>query len=235
MLTSMRKYEKIEIANQLLDGENYSNQRLSKFVAVESSFTNCSFENMKINDVCFGGGINQTKYIGCSFDNSSFSSNVVGVARFEKCSFRNVKIKKMFCLEVDFIECVFSGEMKQGNFLGAFTPLGGVSTTNEIINNDFAEMNIGDVGFVDIDLRLQKFPKLDRLVKVLNISDFLVESKKKANTLVGNGLKDDVLKVIQILELISEGGNNQMLVDKSLFPKNLLNAVNMIFELYQQP
>ncbi|MCG7564649.1 hypothetical protein [Pseudoalteromonas sp. McH1-42] len=218
----------IEIFNQRLKSESFSGQKVSKFIAVESEFLDCSFKDMSIKDICFGGGSKQTRYVNCNFDNSTFSSNVPGVARFENCSFKNVKVRKLFCVDVEFIDCVFSGELKQGNFVGIHREIDGTSKTNEYKNNDFSELAFGDVGFIDIDLSLQKFPHRGALAVITDVSRFLTNAKAEIEKIVEHSMYDDAAKVLTILEMESEGGNNQLLVDKFSFPKKLQEAAELV-------
>ncbi|WP_125564211.1 hypothetical protein [Pseudoalteromonas rubra] len=218
----------IEIFNQRLKSESFSGQKVSKFIAVESEFLDCSFKDMSIKDICFGGGSKQTRYVNCNFDNSKFSSNVPGVARFENCSFKNVKVRKLFCVDVEFIDCVFSGELKQGNFVGIHREIDGTSKTNEYKNNDFSELAFGDVGFVDIDLSLQKFPHRGALAVITDVSRFLTNAKVEIEKIAEHSMYDDAAKVLTILEMESERGNNQLLVDKLSFPKKLQEAAELV-------
>jgi len=218
----------IEIFNKVIKSKVFSGEKLSKFIAAESEFIDCSFEGMNIKDICFGAGIQKTKYINCSFDNSTFSSNVPGVARFEGCSFKNIKIKKFFCVDVEFVDCVFSGEIKQGNFLGVNKPLNGKPKVNEYRNNDFSQLNLVDVGFVSIDLTLQKFPKNDYLILITDMTKFLLACEIKAKSISDINLYDNAKLVINILSLESEGGNNQLLLDLNSFPKRLQKAAEFI-------
>jgi uncharacterized protein YjbI with pentapeptide repeats len=144
--------DNIEVFGRRLKLESFAGRKVSKFLAVESEFVECSFEDMEIKDICFGGGASQTRYLNCSFDNSVFSSNVAGTARFENCSFKNVTIKKLFCVKVEFVNCVFTGEITKGNFAGVNDGLDGSSTRNEYIGNDFRGLDLKDVGFANVDL-----------------------------------------------------------------------------------
>ncbi|KPV93713.1 hypothetical protein AN214_04251 [Pseudoalteromonas sp. P1-9] len=218
----------IEIFNQRLKSESFSGQKVNKFIAVESEFLDCSFQDMIIKDICFGGGTKQTKYVNCTFDNTSFSSNVLGVARFENCSFKNVKVKKFFCIDAEFINCVFSGEIKQGNFVGKHRDVDGKTRTNEIQDNDFTGLVFGDVGFTNIDLSMQKFTQNENLAVITDVSSFISNIKSEVEKITDFAMYDSAVKVLTILEMESDGGNNQMLVDKLSFPKKLQEAAELV-------
>lgn len=221
--------EDIEIFNKRMRCKSFSGKKLSKFLAVESEFINCHFENMSIKDVCFGGGSKQTLYFGCIFDNSVFSSNAPGVARFENCSFRNIKIKKFFCVDVEMIDCTFSGEIEQGNFIGVHRDVSGEISVNEFRGNDFSDLRLGDVGFSGLDLTAQKMPVGSDFLVISNVKNFLTKVRTDCASIKNQQLSDAILRVLGIMALESEGGNNQMFVDRRSFPIDLKDAMDFIF------
>lgn len=218
----------IEIIKKRLKSESFSGKKVSKFVAVECEFVDCSFQNMNIKDICFGGGSKPTRYVNCTFDNTTFSSNAPGLARFESCSFKNVTVGKLFCVDVEFIECVFSGEIKQGNFVGIHREIDGTSKVNEFKDNDFTGLTLGDVGFMGIDLTLQKFPQSRALTIITDVSSFLSSAKAEIENITDTSTYDAAVKVLTIMEMESDGGNNQLLVDKSSYPQKLQEAVELV-------
>lgn len=221
--------DNIEVFNQRVSFESFSGKNISKFLAVESEFFNCSFENMTIKDICFGAGEKASRYVNCSFDNSVFSSNVPGVARFENCSFENIKVKKLFCIDIEMIGCRISGEILQGNFVGIHRGVDGSISVNEFHDNDFTKLKFGDVGFRDIDLVAQKLPTGSDFFVIYDVKSFLVRAKKEAANLNDPNMFDLVSSVLNIMEMESEGGNNQLFVDKRSFPKKLQAAVSIVF------
>lgn len=223
--------ERIEIVDECLKFVSFSGEFLSKFTAIDSEFISCQFEDMKIKDICFGSGSNKSKYVNCSFNNSEFSSNVAGAARFENCTFQNVKIKKLFCIDVEMINCIFTGEIKKGRFVGVHRDVNGMSTTNEFYGNDFTNLDIGDVGFTNIDLKLQKFPLKEHLLIIFDVKAFLIDAKTQAFKITDKGISESLLNVLSVLEIESKGGNNQMLLDKRSFPKRVQRAVDYLFDL----
>lgn len=221
------KMNTIELTNNIYQGEVFSGQKVSRFSALNCRFVNCKFENMDIKDAVFGLGNKKTQYIGCSFDNSKLSSKVPGVARFENCSFKNVTIKELFCVDVDIVNCSFSGKIKSGNIVGEGSDIDKGKFKNEIVNNDFSALNLDDVGFQGIDLKAQKFPSCDRYAVLTDVTGFIKEME--ASELLRNTNSDAIKKVLNILEMENQGGNNQLLVDKNSFPVSLVKAVDILF------
>ena len=224
--------ENIEFIKQSVKFKSFSGKEISKFLAVESEFVGCSFEKMKIKNICFGAGDKQSRYINCVFDDSEFSSNVPGIARFENCSFKNIKIKKFFCVDIEMINCRMSGEIIQGNFVGIHRDIDGSISVNEFRDNDFTNLKLGDVGFIGIDLTAQKLPVGSDFLVILNVEDFLTKVKAEIINIKDLGLSNSISNVISMIEMVNEGGNNQLFVDKRSFPKNLQDAVSVVFEIY---
>jgi hypothetical protein len=99
------------------DGD-YSELKLSRFVAIGSRFSGCSFENMRIGMLSIGAGKKVSEYVGCSFDGSRLELHPGGFARFVDCSFRDVAITHWTASAADVIGCTFSGKIKTAIFYG---------------------------------------------------------------------------------------------------------------------
>ena len=134
----------------------YSHQELDQFVAISSTFKQCTFEHLTIRSACFGGGRKESVYEACSFDGSKIDCMAAGVARFVGCTFRDVHLFSFFGLSVSMIDCVFSGRLHKVAFYGANPES---RKRNDFRGNDFREALLDDVGFREgIDLTLQRFP-----------------------------------------------------------------------------
>lgn len=218
----------IEIYNENKEFSSFSNEKLSSFMAVDSTFSHCLFENMKVDNFCFGGGYNKTKYINCSFDNSVFSSKSPGFAYFEGCTFRNVRIKNFFCVEADFVNCIFSGRIEKGNFIGVYRDLDGTSIINKYEGNDFRLMLLDDVGFTNIDFSLQLMPDNPHQFVISDVMNFINTVEYNIGNISDKAIRDAVVKVVNIIRLEVKGSNNQIFIDKRSFPNSLQNALDFI-------
>lgn len=142
---------------------DWSGHTFDHFVPVGCTFDDCSFENAIFRTVCFGGGLEDTVYVNCSFDRATIRAIAPGNARFEACSFRDVEIIQFCGHTIEMIDCVVSGVIKQAFFNGAvpdedIDALG--RSRNEFRGNDFSLARFVDVGFrTGIDLSLQKLPE----------------------------------------------------------------------------
>ena len=143
-------------------GRDWSGQTLTRFVPVGCTFKKCSFENAIFEQACFGGGMEDSRYIDCSFNRATINSISPGHARFERCTFMDTDIVQFFSHTVEFVNCEFSGILRSAFFNGMVPPedaerLG--RRANEFRGNDFSEATLVDVVFrTGIDLALQKVP-----------------------------------------------------------------------------
>jgi hypothetical protein len=69
----------------------WSRQDLQHFVPVGCRFQSCKFEDADMLDTCFGGGLEDTAYVNCSFDRSAITAVAAGRAGFENCSFLDLR------------------------------------------------------------------------------------------------------------------------------------------------
>ena len=222
--------KELKFENEYLKDECFSNEKYSKIMSISSTFIGCKFEGITAKDISFGAGMNESVYEGCSFDNSSFNSTAIGFARFIDCTFKNVKIKEFFGVQASFINCSFSGEIKKGKFNGKFNDLSGRIYLNDIYGNDFSGANLIDVGFDDVDLFKQEFPDCRRFRIIPDLKDFLSKKREEVKSLEDEKLSQEIIKTISIIEMASEGGNNQHFMDIDVFPKKLIDAAKWIFE-----
>lgn len=158
---------KIEAGRLLITSKNvkdadFSGHRSQVWEVVESRFERCKFENLRVKDFCFGAGKKSTDYIDCSFDGSHIRALIPGRARFIRCSFRNVRLEKWLCNDAEFIDCVFTGTLREINFNRALDKeahgqLG--RKENIYTGNDFSGATLEWVGFIGgVDLTAQRLP-----------------------------------------------------------------------------
>lgn len=148
------------IDGQLLEGESFHGLKITQFVAIASTFRSCDFSNARMEEASFGSGVEQSTYVDCCFDGAEIHAAAPGNARFERCTFGDVKIHVFNGVNVEFVDCVFTGTIKKGFFNG--TPFGDHPISrkkNDFRGNDFSDAVLLDVGFrKGIDLSLQRLP-----------------------------------------------------------------------------
>jgi hypothetical protein len=210
--------------------ESFSGKDIDVFNSMQSEFTDCQFNDMNIKQICFGSGSKKSLFKNCNFDNSVFSAYVPGIARFENCSFKNIKVKDFFAIDIEMVNCIFSGEIKKGFFSGLFKDEKGRIYNREYRDNDFSGLKLkynGWFSFRNIDLNLNKFPISDDLLLIYDLKSFLEKVKNNADKIEDNGIRRDLLEVLSILSM--ETLNNQLFLERYGFPENLQYVMNLLF------
>jgi len=128
-------------------------------------------------------------------------------------------------------DCVFTGEIRKGRFVGIHRRVDGTYSSNEFCGNDFSGLEFGDVGFSSIDLLSQTMPKSKDLLTVYDLEKFIRRARLKVSNFKGEDLYDEVLNVINIIELENDGGNNQAFIDRRGFPNSLQKGIKKLFAL----
>jgi hypothetical protein len=212
--------ERKVVDRQSVSDKSFRGERWPDFIAIGSTFNRCDFSNTRFEQVCFGAGLNQSRYVECCFDGTEIDASNPGNARFERCTFRDAKIQVFRGLDVEFIDCLFSGVIKKGFFNGTphrdtvAPPLS--RTQNEFHGNDFSNAKLIDIGFRSgIDLSLQRLPKGDDYIYVEDGRGFV-------QNLPSTGLAEkhgDPFSVIEhILQMELAGGQRQIFLSIKGFP-----------------
>ena len=204
--------------------KEFSNCKLSTICVINSKFTHCHFENLKVDcNATLGGGKIASTYIDCSFDNSNFG-RIGGVVTFIRCTFRNVVIKEMFATMMEFIDCTFSGKLNKVVFFGAPPQEKLRQLINRNVNrfegNDLSQLNLSeDIGFRrGIDFLKQKMPTNDNFLYLYD--PMLVErTKDKLKLLPHKGYQGDLLFTIEGFELDMKNGQKHFILNLNQYAK----------------
>lgn len=142
--------------------KDWSGERFASFFPVGCVFESCLFEGCYFVQACFGGGLEDSRYINCSFDRATICATAPGNASFESCSFRNVDIIELFGQSIEMVNCEVSGIVRKGFLSGtvpAYAASGLGRITNRFDGNDFSKAGLVDFDFrTGIDLSRQKLP-----------------------------------------------------------------------------
>ena len=219
-------FSDFSVKDEVVVGGRYYGSKFESFSAVDSLFVECDFRGVNIRQACFGGGRENSTYVECDFDGASIWAASPGVARFEGCSFRNTIFSLLYCMDVEFVGCVFSGEIKKGFFNGRTSDdlrsFGG-RHVNEFHGNDFSECVLGDISFRSgICLGEQKLPKGEQYIYIYE--------PDKAISILSRGLdccsRDVASVLLRIIEMDYSSGQGQLFYNKEKFPSKLLPAIN---------
>jgi len=134
---------------------------LEHFCPVGCHFESCKFEDADMMNACFGGGLEDTVYVGCSFDRSAIVAIAPGCARFVSCSFRNINLVELYANSVEMIDCTITGLVRRAIFV-ANVPKDRAPALrrkkNRFEGNDFSQATLLELELKGIDLSLQKMP-----------------------------------------------------------------------------
>jgi hypothetical protein len=226
------EHECLVLENQVLERMQLSDRRLVQFAAVGSRFLACTFEKLRVERASFGAGTQMSEYTDCKFDGSQFRSASAGRARFVRCSFRDVTLADMFSFTAEFIDCTFSGKLRGVVFNGTVPYEDQASlgrTRNEFRGNDFSEMDLFDVAFrTGIDLEQQRLPSGRDYVLVRESAAVLREVRAAVLNIEDSETRKDALVLVEVLELETQGGQQQLLLNPASFhlmPRKSVDAV----------
>lgn len=172
---------------------------------------------MQIDDATFGAGSVASVYLDCSFDGSRLRAPSPGIARFERCTFRDVKLREVIAMDLEFVDCIFTGRADKCVFNGTVRDsrramLG--RSRNEFRGNDFAAMEFRDVSFrTGIDLSQQQLPSGPAYLYVADAQAAIAYARR-----VVSGWEDDQkrtagLAILRRLERAASDGQGQMLLE----------------------
>ena len=187
------------------------------FTAVGCVFEQCDFTAMRPRQFSFAGGKEPTKYVECAFDRSKLTRIIAGQARFERCSFLDVELKGFLGHQTEFVDCVFSGVLRESVFYGRVFDQSKTSRkVNEFRGNDFSKTRFVDVGFRQgVDLSLQQLPKGEDYVYLRDADRVLRDLRQMYLQKPASALRQEVFRFLQVPEEEIRAGQKQLFLCKS--------------------
>jgi uncharacterized protein YjbI with pentapeptide repeats len=169
-----------ELSDCLFDGCQLEDLRVWA-----TTFRECSFTRANLRGAVLGAVENGKRnvYSGVDFSGADLRRTVYTAAAFERCNFRYSKLEGIDFGTSTFRDCVFEGELRdvvfyRRGFKGESFP------PNEMLNVDFSQAKLHDVGFRGLTLEQVKLPDdsdhilirnvtvtLNRLIGTLNQQD----------------------------------------------------------------
>jgi len=195
---------------------NYSGRKLEMFTAIGSRFEGCRFDKVRFGNFVFGGGMELSEYIECSFDSANFDDYLGGFARFVRCSFRDIDLRRWRCYETELIDSVFTGRLEECIFYGTVPekdrPWVG-REKNEFRGNDFSGCDLVDVAFRSgIDLSQQRLPTGPEYLYLPDAAVAIERARTAVHEWYDVGLREVGLTFLASIEFELEGGQRQLLL-----------------------
>ena len=156
-----------------LEDVDFSGLTLPKFRARGSTFERCDFSRAVLKEASFSLPP-RSVYRDCRFDRADLRQAQPGLARFERCTFERAKLDGWHGWHADFVDCRFSGRLRNIEFWAApsqdpITPrtperfreaMRRERPPNEFRGNDFRAADLENVEFLGgIDLDAQFLPE----------------------------------------------------------------------------
>lgn len=177
--------------------------RFRYFAATESVFVGCDFSKIKSSPYVSHLSVTpQCIYRDCNFDQADLRNFQPSDARFERCSFAGARLDGWRATSTEFIDCVFSGRIKEARFWGRPFDDHVKRPLNEFRGNDFRAAELIDTSFVmGIDIGAQMWPESDRYIRLDRMSERL--RLVRAEVVHWTDLKDRK-EALTILEILGE-------------------------------
>lgn len=196
-----------------LSDVDLSGHREKRWVVVESRFERCSFEKLRVDRFSFGTGKVMSEYIDCSFDGSWIKGFNPGRARFIRCSFRNVRLTNGACLDAEFVDCVFTGTLREINFNADLFGQDLGRDRNRYERNDFSGATLVNVAFMGgVDLRDQKLPQGEDYIFLENAEPVVIAALDQVDTWPETKEKGFARADLEVCLDYIRGGQRQLLL-----------------------
>ena len=169
------------LEDEEFEGVEFAGDAWDQWMAIGCRFVDCTFGGLRVRngEPAFGGGSRQSQYVRCNFDGANLRHFAPGLARFEQCSFHRVIISDCHSFNAEFVECAFSGRIRDTVFWGhdwAFQ----VSRQNEFVRNDFSQCVLDGVSFRGgISVREQRLPEADKYLYVADLAAALNHIRRR--------------------------------------------------------
>ncbi len=204
------------------------------FGTLGCTFEACDFSEMRVPTMEFASGIELTRYIACKFDRSRFKRVVAGQARFERCSFLNVDITDLFSHAAEFVDCTFSGVLRNSVFFGRVFGNHALYTsrkTNEFRGNDFSAMKFVGVDFRQgVDLALQRLPVGDDYLYLADAEEKLSALRRTYLQQPPSPRRQAVFEFLRFPEEEVRDGQLSLFLSKEFWPSLNRETIDAIFE-----
>lgn len=145
--------------------------QLEDFRVWATAFRECSFTRASLRGAVLGAVENGKRnvYSGVDFSGADLRRTVYTAAVFERCNFRHSKLEGIDFGTSTFRDCVFEGELRdvifyQRGFKGESFP------PNEMLNVDFSQAKLHDVGFRGLTLDQVKLPDDSGHIVIRNVA-----------------------------------------------------------------
>jgi hypothetical protein len=153
----------LALNGEVRTSERFENLRLDCISVIDSHLSHCTFSNIHARSVSLGGGLTQSTYADCVFEDCSWIFATVGNVRLSRCEFHRCRLSDLVGTKLEMVRCTFDQtSIRKGVFHGiqsSAVPGHPTRKRNEFSENDFSGADLIDVDFRGgIDLTRQRLP-----------------------------------------------------------------------------
>jgi uncharacterized protein YjbI with pentapeptide repeats len=208
--------------NLTIEGETRTDEQFEKVrwgaIKVHASqLIRCVFKDVHAKSVNLGGGLSQSSYTDCAFDDCDFAFGVIGNARFTHCRFNRSRLFHIFGTKLEMIDCSFAEtKIEKAVFHGSYhsaVPADAERERNEFTGNDFSTADLIDVSFRGgIDLTKQVLPTGNDYVYIADTRRAAVIAQQIAGLDPESADAKQARSIQKLLELHYSSGQRQSLL-----------------------
>jgi uncharacterized protein YjbI with pentapeptide repeats len=172
--------------------------------------------------VNFGGGLSQSIYTDCIFEDCDFVFGAIGNAKFSRCHFNRCRLSHIFGTKLEMLDCSFpETRIEKAVFHGksrAIVSGEGKRERNEFTGNDFSTADLIDVSFRGgIDLTKQALPTGRDYIFVADMGRASIVAQEISELDLGSPDAKRAQSIQKMLECLSSSGQRQTLLRLSGF------------------
>jgi hypothetical protein len=144
----------------------------------------------------------QTRFLDCTFDRARFGPDVrLYDARFERCHFTNVKLRGWRSFHAEFVDCIFTGQLRDCWFTGmtkqALYPK---RDRNEFRGNDFRAATLISCQFdYGIDVHAQTWPSAPEYVVLDRFHERVTKTRAAVASWTDDQARENALGVLRLM------------------------------------
>jgi uncharacterized protein YjbI with pentapeptide repeats len=212
----------LTIASETRTDQRFEKVRLDAISIHASRLIRCVFMDVHAKSVNLGGGLFQSTYTDCIFEDCDFVFGAVGNARFSRCRFNRCRLSHIFGTRLEMLDCSFpETRIEQAVFHGASlasVPGEVKRERNEFSGNDFSAADLVDVSFRGgIDLTKQALPTGRDYIFVADMGRASIVAQEISELNPGSSDAKRAQLIQRMLEFLSSSGQRQTLLRLSGF------------------
>jgi uncharacterized protein YjbI with pentapeptide repeats len=213
----LANFNHLTIASATRTDQVFDKIRLDAISIHASQLVRCVFMDVHAKSVNLGGGLSQSSYTECIFEECDFVFGAIGNAKLSRCRFNRCRLSHIFGTKLEMLDCSFP-ETRIENSVFHGTSRATVSgeakrERNEFTGNDFSTADLVDVSFRGgIDLTKQALPTGRDYIFVADMGRASTVAQEIAELNSGSPDAKRAQSIQKMLDFLSSSGQRQTLL-----------------------